>query len=228
MGLQKYNSGSINRDPIRLLIASGVLNLTDGIVEGDCTAGAITVTLLSASSCAGLRFLFKKVDSSVNAFILDAAGADLIDGAATYSLLNENDAVEIESDGATWNINASYAARVDPNIPASFGTMPSRSVVSADSPVQLLASDGVLIGSPAAAGNIVVDLPDLADVRGKSFWIYLVDGGGDDIVLAAEAGQTINGAASFTLVAGAPGDTIVLIYAPSLGVNWLILSETVL
>ncbi len=77
---------------------------TDFVLLVDASGGAITVNLPAANVTK--RWLeVKKVDSSANKVIIDAAGADLIDGDATLELLFEDEAVPIVSDGTSaWSV----------------------------------------------------------------------------------------------------------------------------
>lgn len=76
----------------------------DGLIEGDATAGAFTVTLTAAASSLGRVVTIKKIDSSANAVTVDGDGAEAIDGAATYALSSQYDAVTLHCDGVTWNV----------------------------------------------------------------------------------------------------------------------------
>jgi hypothetical protein len=77
---------------------------TDFVLLVDATAGDITISLPAASVTK--RWLeVKKVDASANKVIIDAAGADVIDGDATLELLSEDEAVPIVSDGVSdWSV----------------------------------------------------------------------------------------------------------------------------
>ena len=65
-------------------------------------AGAITMTLVAASSCANKVYRFKKTDVSRNLVTIQAAGSDTIDGQATQTLSNPYDTLTIVSDGTVW------------------------------------------------------------------------------------------------------------------------------
>lgn len=64
------------------------------------TGGAFAATLPAASASGnGSTVFFKKTDSSVNAITITAAGADTIDGTATYAISNQYDVLGLVSNG---------------------------------------------------------------------------------------------------------------------------------
>ena len=85
-----------------------------GIVFANASAGPIVITLPAANVLAGrpVRFYIKKVDSSANAVTVQVAGADTIEGAATYVIPGGNHltqgalgGLQLQSNGAaTWLI----------------------------------------------------------------------------------------------------------------------------
>lgn len=80
----------------------------DDVILGDATSGAITITLPTAAGISGKTYLIKKTDSSTNAVIVDGAGAESIDGAATVSVWNQYKHLQIVSDGTNWDIIAGH------------------------------------------------------------------------------------------------------------------------
>jgi hypothetical protein len=87
---------------IRTITVSESVQPGDYTVLGDATGGAVVLTLPPASAAYGMVLNVKKIDVSVNAVTVTADGSDLIDGAATYPLLLQYDAVSIQCDGAAW------------------------------------------------------------------------------------------------------------------------------
>jgi len=77
---------------------------TDFVLLVDATVGDITINLPAANLTK--RWLeVKKVDAGANKVIIDAAGADLIDGDATQELLFEDEALPIVSNGVSeWSV----------------------------------------------------------------------------------------------------------------------------
>lgn len=70
------------------------------------TTGATTrtATLPTAASIAGRQYTIKKVDSGAGLVVVDANGAQTIDGALTYTLYAQYDSVTIVSDGTNWHV----------------------------------------------------------------------------------------------------------------------------
>ena len=72
--------------PDRRVTTGMTVTDADGVVLVDASAGAVTVTLPSASAAIrGRSWTIKKMDSSANNVVIAAASGDLIDGSATYS-----------------------------------------------------------------------------------------------------------------------------------------------
>jgi hypothetical protein len=85
--------------------ADHVVTALDYVILVDASGGDVTVSLPAASAQIGRWLEVKKIDDSVNKVIIDAAGADLIDGDATLELLFEDEAVPIVSDGVSeWSV----------------------------------------------------------------------------------------------------------------------------
>lgn len=82
--------------------AAYTITATDSVILADATTAAFTVTLPSAVGITGRQYTLKKIDSSLNAITLAAAGAETIDGAATYALGTQWKYVKITSNGAAW------------------------------------------------------------------------------------------------------------------------------
>jgi len=86
----------------------------------DATGGAVTITLLAAATAGdGFALTVKKVDASANAVTVDGDASETIDGATTYVLTEENEAVTVETDGTDWY---STATRVE--VPTASDTVP--------------------------------------------------------------------------------------------------------
>jgi hypothetical protein len=91
--------------------AAYTVTTSDTALLGDATTAAFTLTMMAANAVkAGRRFIFKKIDNSVNAVTVAATGTDKIDGAASLALAMRYQAVELMSDGSSnWVIIASYS-----------------------------------------------------------------------------------------------------------------------
>lgn len=90
--------------PLRAEAATTTLTYADHTLTMDATGGARTVNLPSASSAIRRLYVIKKIDASGNAVTVDANGGDLIDGAGTYALPAQWDAVTLQSDGTNWHV----------------------------------------------------------------------------------------------------------------------------
>jgi len=84
---------------------SYVVLSTDAVILVDATGGDLTISLPAASAQAGRLVQIKKIDASFHKVVLDADGADLIDGEPTLELLYEDESVPIVSDGLSeWSV----------------------------------------------------------------------------------------------------------------------------
>jgi hypothetical protein len=77
---------------------------TDETVLGNAGATDITLTLPTAVGHAGERMRVKRINSAAGNVIVDGNGSETIDGGLTYTLTNQYQFVELESDGANWLI----------------------------------------------------------------------------------------------------------------------------
>jgi hypothetical protein len=75
---------------------------TDGLLRGDCTSAAFTITL-PAAPYLGETHTFKKIDASANALTISGNGKD-IDGAATNVLSTQYAHARLTYNGATWDV----------------------------------------------------------------------------------------------------------------------------
>ncbi len=86
---------------------------TDKTVTGDTTSGTVTFTLPTIASTfdavrgLGQRYIFKWLAGS-NPLILDGNGAELIEGAATFTFGSLGDAIVLQNNGVSWSIVAQY------------------------------------------------------------------------------------------------------------------------
>ena len=78
---------------------------TIGLITILCnaTSGNITVSLPTAVASEA-AFNIKKIDSSTNTVIIDPSGAETIDGEATVTIYDDDDFVQVQSDGTNWDI----------------------------------------------------------------------------------------------------------------------------
>lgn len=74
-----------------------------GLVVLDATAGHVSATLPAANVLSALRFTFVRIDATANAATINRAGADTIDGAASFTIGPSYDYRRITSGGgALW------------------------------------------------------------------------------------------------------------------------------
>lgn len=75
---------------------------SEPVVICDASGGDFTVTLPEAEKATGYRYVFKKIDASVNAVTIDGYGAETVDGAATKSLSAQYETLTVVCDGTEW------------------------------------------------------------------------------------------------------------------------------
>jgi hypothetical protein len=80
------------------------MTLNDAVILVDASAGAVTVTLKPALDWEQKRVTVKKIDSSGNAVIVDANGAETIDGAANKSIPTQYTSFDFISEGGSVHI----------------------------------------------------------------------------------------------------------------------------
>lgn len=89
---------------VRVTDANYTITTTDGYQALIIPATADrTLTLPAASANTGRVLVFKKPNSATGKLIVTRAGSDTIDGATSYSLVAQYDAVTIVSDGTNWS-----------------------------------------------------------------------------------------------------------------------------
>lgn len=71
-------------------------------VPVDASGANRTITLPTAASAKWRKYIIKKIDATVNTVTIDADGAETIDGALTFVLTVQYQAIEIQSDGTQW------------------------------------------------------------------------------------------------------------------------------
>jgi hypothetical protein len=86
--------------------SSYVVSYGDCFLRADCTSSAITFTLPDATniSSIGRIFYLKKVDSTTNAMVIQAFGAQLIDGANVQTSIVQYESFSIVSNGVSWDV----------------------------------------------------------------------------------------------------------------------------
>jgi hypothetical protein len=96
--------GSVSQK-VQAVSADDTLGITDYFTAVDTSGADVTINLPAASGCKGRTYVIKKIAAG-NTLTVDAAGADLIDGAAIYSVTNIYASITLISDGVSnwWKI----------------------------------------------------------------------------------------------------------------------------
>ena len=100
-----YLSGAMVNGVTTVTASTYTANKAYPIILADATTPAsITISLPAAASSNGLVFRIKKIDGSAHQVILDANGTELIDGAETFNLIYQYQAVDLACNGTAWYI----------------------------------------------------------------------------------------------------------------------------
>lgn len=213
--------------PLRTVTAAGTtaLSILDRQVVVDATLGNITLTLPSSvSSGAGMDFEIVRKDASANTVTIQpATGGQLINGAASYSLVVRYQPVKITTDGANFFTfsrmpSLDEAAQIS-HVLARNINFPFRAITT--SPVALTITD-YYVTIDASGGNRVVTLPDASVAgAGMGYKILRIDGTlSNTVTISPTGGQTINGASSATI--GLQYSSLEIV---SDGANWLLFAS---
>jgi hypothetical protein len=84
--------------------ANYTITSSDTVIFADCTSGNVTITLPTASSVSGYRFIVKRTDSSTNSVSVARSSSDTIDGATSHNLGAQYTTMSFVSDGSNWYI----------------------------------------------------------------------------------------------------------------------------
>jgi hypothetical protein len=110
-------SDNRDRDRVQSVAVDTTLTTWQQTIFVDASGAARTITLPTAvgvdatgNPAKGGRITIKKTDSSINVVTVDGSGAETIDGALTYTIVNQNQSVVLESDGANVRVVAAVAA----------------------------------------------------------------------------------------------------------------------
>lgn len=80
---------------LRRVTANTTVSFSDETIEVDTTAGNVTINLLTAAEMRGRTLNIKKISADANIVIIQPAAGDTIDGAASASLTNQWDSIQI-------------------------------------------------------------------------------------------------------------------------------------
>lgn len=85
--------------------ASFTISDSSGVSLCDASADSgFTATLPTAASVPGVTYKIKKTDGSVNPVKIIGTSGQTIDGYSYIFLYNQNDVIEVTSDGTNWKI----------------------------------------------------------------------------------------------------------------------------
>ena len=108
------STGTLTTTYLSGALISGVTTVTASTYTADkaypiiladaTTPASITISLPAAASSNGLVFRIKKIDGSAHQVIIDANGTELIDGAETFTLIYQYQAVDLACNGTAWYI----------------------------------------------------------------------------------------------------------------------------
>ena len=83
---RKIQTYVLSRTVVTTITASDTVKSNIFHNRVDCTAGVVTITLPTSSTCPGRQILITKIDSGGNAVTVARNGSDTIQGSATISL----------------------------------------------------------------------------------------------------------------------------------------------
>lgn len=163
---------------------------SDFLVEGNAAGGAITLTLPSSGVNGVPLFAFKKTDSSGNAVTVGGGGST-IDGASTFVLHNQYDAVILQFDGTQW------ATLAKPAPTGGGSTTLNLNVTLVSATYSVLTTDFFIEGN-ATGGAFTITLP-ASPTPNQLFAIGKVDFSANAITVAGGGGHNVGGLSTWTL-----------------------------
>ena len=194
--------------PLRAVTAAGTtaLGILDRKVTVDATLGNITLTLPSSVvAFAGMDFEITRIDGSANTVTIQpATGGQLINGAASYSLVARYQGVVITTNGTNFFTfsqmpSLDQAAQIGKVLARNIN-WPIRTVTAAGTTALAITDRQVIVD--ATLGNITLTLPSsVTATGGMDFEIVRKDASANTVTIQpATGGQLINGAATYVLV----------------------------
>jgi hypothetical protein len=103
--IEAIQSSSIEPTVKTINAATYTLTSADGTILADATSSSITLTLPTAGSNIKKHFTIKKVDSALaNLVRIVTTSSQTIDGLASWILSQRGERVQLESDGANWQV----------------------------------------------------------------------------------------------------------------------------
>lgn len=197
------DTSAVSSSPYTVLTTDKAKTL---LVDG--TSGPIIINLLAAATAGdGFVLTVKKIDSTSSTITLDGDGSETIDGALTFAMGVQNQAVEIVCNGTGWYIRDSY---VKENV-VSVSSTPYTGTLKDLSKTLLI---------DATSGAITVNLVS-AVIAGAGFEMSVkkTDSSSNIVTIDASTTETIDG--SLTYLLSSQYATVTLV---SNGTNWAVKS----
>lgn len=154
----------------------------------NATSALVVASLPAASASVGCYVAFKKTDTSANLVTIDAAGSDLIDGLADWSLYNKGDVVILHcSTTSTWEVVGGYQHTVVLAKTAAF--------TGISQPVN------AFYPCDATTAAFTATLPAALGFKGRTILVKKTDASANAVTVDGNASETIDGAATASLAA---------------------------
>lgn len=166
--------------PNRTLSANDILTAADGVVFLNSGGVPVTLSLPAAASVANRIFYVQKIDPSASPGTIDPNGAELINGAATFTLPRQWSDAVIYSDGAAWHVLA------------GFNLTSANAIRATTVSTALTGNDGTL-ECDCTSGAIIVTVPAAAGVPGSIFTVKKTDGTINSLTIDPSGSETIDG-----------------------------------
>lgn len=184
----------------------------DFLFKVDATLGTTTITLLPAATAGdGFQLNFKKIDSTSNTVIIQANGAETIDGVNTLILSSQYQQAAITCDGTAWYITSNTSTSV--GLPTVITKTTNYTVGTPDR--------AAFIKADATSGALSIFLPSAVTVgNGFSVSVKKVDASANIVTVQANGSQTIDGLNTKQLVL--TNDEITIISDSS---NWWVVNS---
>lgn len=80
------------------------ITTSDDVILADATSAAFTITLPAANSTPRKLYRIKKIDSTLNAITIDAAGSETIEGSADTTINTQYETITLVPNGTSWFI----------------------------------------------------------------------------------------------------------------------------
>lgn len=181
--------------------ADTTMTSTDGIGVWYFSTGASnrTLNLAAAASCKGRMFALVKTDNGAGTVIIDPNSTELINGASTYTINLQNDAVIVQSDGTGWYVTGQsrLASGSVSGRTSSYSPLVASSVLATASANAVQTSgDGVSTYLFSTGGtNRTFTLATPSTQAGRVFYVKKTDSGVGQVSIVG----TIDGVSNYTL-----------------------------